>query len=136
MAAPVLTKLKASPGQLVYQIAGDGEAGVVSITQALLAVDLANGPLKDLLLEDLPTANQANARAKLLGEGNSSNGVAGQWESCANAVIFTRDTEANCPGIDATTDAVTATRGRYLVDIPAVACVVLVFINYRHSILG
>ena len=136
MAAPVLTLLKATPGQAVYQVVGDGDAGVVTLTQALMAVDLANGPLKDTLLAVLPAANQANARAKFLGQGVSTGQDAGLWEACANVETYCRDTEANVPGIDADLDAVAVTKGEYNFDIPAVAGTYFFFINYRHSILG
>ena len=136
MAAPVRTLLCASPGQLVYRIVGDSEAGVVTIANSVLVADAANGPLKDLLNDALPTANQANARAKLLGEGKSSAGVAGKWESHAEVQLNLRDTEANVPGVDADLDAVTATKAEYNVDVPAVACTIVMYINYRHSILG
>ena len=136
MAAPALSLLCASPGQLVYAIALTAGAGVVTIPNATLVADAAKGPLKDLLNDLLPTANQANARAKFLGEGKSSAGVAGKWESHAEVEVQYRDTFANGIGVDADLDAVTATKAEYNIDCPAITTTAYVFINYRHSILG
>lgn len=131
--------IRSTPGELMYQITHDGAAGdTLTLANATLVADAANGPLKDLLNAVLPAADQANARAKFLGQGVATGGTQGLWEPAAEVDFLPPRAAAmaNVPAVDADLDAITATKGEYNLTLAAAALVCFMRIKYKHSIVG
>lgn len=132
--------IRSTPGELLYQITHDGAAGdTLTLANATLVADAANGPLKDKVLNAvLPAANQANARSQFLGQGVSTGATQGLWQNAAEVDFLPPRAAAmaSVPAVDADQDAVTPTKGEYNLTLAAAALICFMRIRYKHSIVG